>query len=104
MHPPLLSNYRQAELRLNSLSRKFDKNPQLGEKYNAIISGYEQKGFIEEVPESEIDFDKESTGGKNVYYMPHHPVFNPNSTSTPIRPVFDASAKGPLGTSLNVSS
>ena len=36
-----------------------------------------------------------------VYYLPHRPVVRLNSSSTKIRPVFDASAKGPNGLSLN---
>ncbi|XP_049881460.1 uncharacterized protein LOC126377719 isoform X1 [Pectinophora gossypiella] len=29
----------------------------------------------------------------NVYFLPHHPVINPNSKTTPVRAVFDASMK-----------
>ena len=35
------------------------------------------------------------------YYIPHHPVFKPTSTSTKTRVVFDASAKTSSGVSLN---
>lgn len=35
------------------------------------------------------------------YYMPHHAVLKPDSTSTKLRVVFDASAKTPKNISLN---
>ena len=36
-----------------------------------------------------------------VFYLPHRPVVRADSTSTKVRPVFDASAKGVNGVSLN---
>ena len=36
-----------------------------------------------------------------VFYMPMHVVFKESSTTTKIRPVFDASAKSTTGVSLN---
>lgn len=51
-------------------------------------------GIIEKVPEEE--YDKE-----DVSYLPHHPVFNEKSLTTPIRPVFDASTKSKGSPSLN---
>ncbi|KAG5894749.1 hypothetical protein JTB14_032639 [Gonioctena quinquepunctata] len=38
---------------------------------------------------------------ENNYYIPHHCVFNPNSPTTKLRVVFEASAKSPSGLSLN---
>ncbi|CAH1102241.1 unnamed protein product, partial [Psylliodes chrysocephalus] len=35
------------------------------------------------------------------YYIPHHCIFKPNSSSTPCRIVFDASMKTNAGPSLN---
>ncbi|KAL0810712.1 hypothetical protein ABMA28_010036 [Loxostege sticticalis] len=37
----------------------------------------------------------------NFYYIPHHGILRPSSISTPLRVVFDASAKDALGRSLN---
>ncbi|XP_037906285.1 uncharacterized protein LOC119648588 [Hermetia illucens] len=38
---------------------------------------------------------------RDVYYLPHHPVIKMESTTTKIRPVYDASAKTSSGSSLN---
>ena len=55
---------------------------------------YEALGFIERVPPEEIK------PPWPVYYMPHRAIVTQNSSS-PIRPVFDASAKSQTGKSLN---
>lgn len=57
--------------------------------------GEMENGLVEEVPES--DLAKQA----KVFYLPHHPEAKQASTSTRIRPVFDASAKDPNGVSLN---
>ena len=54
----------------------------------------EVSGAVEEVPQSEL------CSSYPMFYMPHHPVVR-DSVSTKIRPVFDASASGPNGMSLN---
>ncbi len=90
----LLDNEHLAQKRLMSLSRRLESNPELKEKYNSVFEEYEAQGFIEEV-------SSESTVSQPVYYMPHHPVVKEESTSTKVRPVFDASAVGVNGLSLN---
>ena len=55
----------------------------------------ENEGFIEEVPAGEL------TTPNPVFYMPHRPVVKESSLTTKIRPVFDASARGFNGVSLN---
>ncbi|GFV34054.1 DUF1758 domain-containing protein [Trichonephila clavipes] len=44
---------------------------------------------------------KNETLDKINYYIPHHSVYKPEKTSTPLRVVFDASAKTTSGFSLN---
>lgn len=61
--------------------------------FNAEMYGYILLDHAEEVPEAEISSGK--------YYLPVKGVIKENSTSTKIRPVFDASAKSTNGTSLN---
>ncbi|KAI5756156.1 hypothetical protein M8J77_022611 [Diaphorina citri] len=58
------------------------------------IINWTKAGVIEEVPE----VDYHSTKGK--HYLPHHAIIKPHST-TPVRPVFDASAREPGKFSLN---
>ena len=55
----------------------------------------ENSGIIKEVP------PEESVCVNPVFYLPHRPVFREASSTTKIRPVFDASAKGANGISLN---
>lgn len=50
-----------------------------------MFENWEDEGIIEKVPVNDLDC-------KVGFYMPHQPVVKPGS-STPVRPVFDASAK-----------
>ena len=51
--------------------------------------------IVEEVPVDEMACENP------VFYMPHRPVVRESAVSTKVRPVFDASAKGYNGISLN---
>lgn len=55
-----------------------------------------REGFAEKVPEAEVNVTSD-----RVYYMPHHAVFRPDSSTTKTCVVFDASAKAPDCQSLN---
>ena len=90
----LLSNEKHARKRLCALSCKLDKNPDLRERYDKVFESYEQDNIIVEVPPHEL------VSPYPTYYMPHRPVIR-DSVSTKVRPVFDASAAGPNGVSLN---
>nr|GBM35314.1 hypothetical protein AVEN_97930-1 [Araneus ventricosus] len=63
-------------------------------QYKAFIDEYFQLNHMEIILDS---VDPKS----NEYYIPHHAVFRPESTSTPLRVVFDASANSSNGVSLN---
>lgn len=91
----LMSNEVQAKKRLNKLLVKLDKDEDLKAEYMKVFAEYEHLGIIEEVPVEEI------VHPGPVYYMPHRPVVRLSSSTTKVRPVFDASAKGPNGISLN---
>ena len=91
----LMNNFAHAKLRLQSLTKKLNKNKELKKKYNEALQEMEENGVIEVVPSKEI------ITTRPVYYLPHRPVVKVTSTSTPVRPVFDASAPGPNGVSLN---
>ena len=65
------------------------------QSYNKAFRDMLKLDMIEEVPEEEVITENP------VFYLPHHPVIKSESLSTKVRPVFDASAKGPGGLSLN---
>lgn len=74
---------------------KLEQDKGLKIEHQRVLEGYESYYIIEEVPNQEI------TGVNPEYYMPHHPVLKLSSSSTEIRPVFDASASCYNGISLN---
>ncbi|GBN93924.1 hypothetical protein AVEN_200012-1 [Araneus ventricosus] len=83
-----------AERRLNLLWKRLDKNKTMATQYKAFIDEYFQLNHMERILDS---VDPKSSE----YYIPHHAVFRPESTSTPLRVVFDASANSSNGVSLN---
>ena len=91
----LLDNEDLARARLGSLDRRFSKDPDLGGRYHSVFCEMMREGVIEEVPVEELN------GSHPVFYLPHHPVVKESSLTTKVRPVFDASAKGRNGVSLN---
>lgn len=71
---------------------RFNKNPELKKEYDSIIQEY-------------IDFDhmRQVTPNNHSpnFNLPHHAVFKPDSTTTKVRVVFNASSKSTNGVSLN---
>ncbi|KAL0861810.1 hypothetical protein ABMA27_009282 [Loxostege sticticalis] len=57
--------------------------------------------YIEQGHAKCIDINDYNLNAGNVYFLPHHPVINPNSKTTPVRAVFDASMKTNNGLCLN---
>lgn len=98
----LENNLQSAERRADTLKRKMDSNPSLSSDYDKVLSDLENESIIHEVPRREED-SAGLTGDSNIpiFYLPHRPVLKESSLTTKIRPVFDASAKGPNGVSLN---
>ena len=93
--PNLPDNYELSLGRLKTLIRRFHSDKDLLKKYNDIIMEQLKKGIIEKVTDTE-----DSSNMK--HYIPHHAVINPESSTTKIRVVYDASAKTKKGTlSLN---
>jgi hypothetical protein len=80
----LPNNKKMAEIRLESTKRKLQNNPDLYEKYRAVMDGYVSSGYAREV-------DFEADKGSH-WYLPHHPVTNVNKPGK-LRVVFDAAAK-----------
>jgi len=80
--PDLPDNRSVAEKRLISSSRKLSEKGQF-QMYSDMFHSWLEEGIIERVK-------PEVTGG---HFIPHRPVFKLSSTTTPVRPVFDASCK-----------
>jgi len=82
-HPELPTNYTVAKQRTKQLVKRLSQNPELLKVYNRIIGEQESKGFIKRVYDQPISHT-------SVHYIPHHAV-EKDSTTTPIRIVFDCS-------------
>ena len=95
--PDLLDNKTIAEGRLKSLQKKLERDVPLKESYHQAIKQMKDLDIIEEVPHDEVINPPEN----KTYYLPHRPVIKPSSTTTKVRPVFDASCPGYNGVSLN---
>ncbi|KAL0896002.1 hypothetical protein ABMA27_011992 [Loxostege sticticalis] len=92
---PNFVNSREIALkRFFSLERKLNSSPETKKAYVDFMEDYESSGHLEEV-------DPPSSSEGQFYYIPHHGVLRPDSVSTPLRVVFDASAKDAKAVSLN---
>jgi hypothetical protein len=92
-HPSLSSNLQTCQKRTRgTVNRLASKNPNGLKLYSKIILEQLDRGFIEKVPSSEMS--------KPAHYIPHFGVFKESST-TPLRIVYDCSCKTPAGVSLN---
>jgi len=86
--PP--SNRKVAEKRLMTSTEKLKKQNEL-DNYGRVFNDWEKEGIIEP-----SDFNEERE-----HFLPHRPVFKPDSKTTPVRPVFDGSCKVGNNPSLN---
>lgn len=82
-----------ATRRFYSLERKLAKDPEMRRQYSEFMNEYEALGHMEKL--------EHFPQGIGCYYIPHHAVLNPSSSTTKFRVVFDASAKTSTNTSLN---
>ena len=71
--PELRSNYYQAVKRLDSVERQLRRNPEKADAYKSATNQYVEKGYAEEVKETDDH-------GKKVRYLPHHAVFRKDKT------------------------
>lgn len=87
-------SYEAARKRFLSLERRLVRNPELYTEYAKFMNEYLSLKHMKylETPESTSN---------DVYYIPHHCVLKPSSTTTKLRVVFDASMKSTNGKSLN---
>ncbi|XP_068238470.1 uncharacterized protein [Palaemon carinicauda] len=82
--------YRNAIAQLESLQTKFRKDREYFDQYQGVINKYLEAGFISVVKEPKVEG----------YYMPHFEI-KKDSRMTPLRIVFNASAKSKGHKSLN---
>ncbi|CAG7710012.1 unnamed protein product [Allacma fusca] len=92
----LSSTYDLALRRLKSMEARFASQPIIRQQYQRFMDEYEVLGHMEQVPHQHCDGQT-----KNTFYLPHHGVVRPDSSSTKLRVVFDGSAHGKCGSSLN---
>lgn len=79
--------------RFLGVERRFAMNPELKKQYAEFMREYLAMGHMREVSEEDTSVPS--------YYLPHHAVLKPDSTTTKLRVVFDASCKTSTGVSLN---
>ncbi|XP_062538988.1 uncharacterized protein LOC134207280 [Armigeres subalbatus] len=83
-----------ADRRFYSLERRLNATPALKEAYTAFIHEYVQLGHMQPISDAE-------THTLPSYYLPHHCIVRPDSITTKLRVVFDASCSSDSGVSLN---
>ncbi|XP_055928129.1 uncharacterized protein LOC129959336 [Argiope bruennichi] len=90
----LLGNSKENAIkRLNGIWDKLNKNNTMETFIKEFMREYESLEHMEV-----IKIEAESNVN---YYIPHHAIYKPEKKSTPLREVFDASAKTTSGYSLN---
>ncbi|XP_046806059.1 uncharacterized protein LOC124419697 [Lucilia cuprina] len=82
-----------AKRRFFALERKLEKNKELRLEYNEFLKKYLEMGHMELINNNSFM--------NSGYYLPHHCVLKPESTTTKLRVVFDASCKTTTNVSLN---
>ena len=95
--PELPNNYFSALAQFNSLERLLDKDPELKTKYAKNINEDLTKGYVIKVDQPQEPQQR----SKTEWYLPHHPVINPNKPGK-VRRVLNGAAKF-RGVSLNNS-
>lgn len=86
------NSYTMASIRFGALERSLRKNDSLQAEYTKFMQEYEDLGHME-ITAAEYK--------KPTYYLPHHAILRPSSSTTKLRVVFDASAKTPNKISFN---
>ncbi|XP_050532284.1 uncharacterized protein LOC126900516 [Daktulosphaira vitifoliae] len=94
---PILGDSKSMALRrFKFLEARLNNNQTLRDQYVDFMKDYLTTGHMELVPLTEI-------ANAHTYYIPHHCVLRPDSKTTKLRVVFNASARTSAGLSLNES-
>lgn len=88
------NSYETALSRFYTIERKLNRDPALKEQYTQFIEEYRALGHMRLV-------ESDDSSSRATYYLPHHAVLRPSSSTTKLRVVFDASCKTDSGISLN---
>ncbi|XP_070530017.1 uncharacterized protein [Cardiocondyla obscurior] len=76
---------------IRALLRRFRSNPDLASEYRDFMNEYASLGHMRLASPSD----------RQTVFIPHHPVFRPDSVTSRIRVVFNASSRTTNGSSLN---
>ncbi|XP_058128492.1 uncharacterized protein LOC131292773 [Anopheles ziemanni] len=79
--------------RFLAIERRMQREPETKKAYVEFMAEYLRLGHMTKVAAT-VD-------SRETFYLPHHPVFKADSTTTKCRVVFDASSKSSTGVSLN---
>lgn len=94
LHPEVIgSTIFMAKRRFFNLEAKLSKDAVLAKQYDDFMLEYIKLGHMQPVTSN--------SSSAVSYYLPHHAVIKDNSITTNLRVVFDASATGSSGMSLN---
>ncbi|XP_055604331.1 uncharacterized protein LOC129752582 [Uranotaenia lowii] len=85
-----------AHQRFLAMEYRLLKNPTLYDDYKAFMAEYLSMGHMIKIGTIDTVVD-----GPDQYFLPHHPVLRPSSSTTKLRVVFNASSKTSNGQSLN---
>ncbi|XP_045449996.1 uncharacterized protein LOC123658688 [Melitaea cinxia] len=93
---PLFEGSRAIALRrFHAIEKRLSRDQSLKQQYTDFMTDYIESGHMTLVPAKHMGLGK--------YYIPHHCVLRPDSSTTKLRVVFDASAKDANSKSLNDS-
>ncbi|XP_058455828.1 uncharacterized protein LOC131433081 [Malaya genurostris] len=95
LKPQLGDSRNMAIKRFQGLEQRLDKNPEMKHQYTEFLREYESLGHMKEIT---LDVTEDP---RTVYYLPHHYVLKPSSSTTKLRVVFDGSAASDSGVSIN---
>ncbi|XP_059217400.1 uncharacterized protein LOC131994647 [Stomoxys calcitrans] len=94
---PLGRSRSQALIQYVRLERSLRHKPEIERMYNEVLQGYSRLNHMRMTNSQELH-DRCSFGS---FYLPHHAVLKPESRSTKVRVVFNASRRTSSGKSLN---
>ena len=90
-------SYSKAVQTLYRLEKKFNAQPQFEQLYKEFMWDYISQGHMSRVDPSSTSFWPLD----QTYFLPHHGVLKPSSTTTKLRTVFNGSSKTSNGISIN---